>query len=611
MTPPAPGKVRYGFTWPELCHDIDIEFEMIRRGGQWKTAKGTVVGSGLFEHYMNARKLLWPERYRHRWTDLLYHNFIENTVTIMLGCGASQKTSHASEFCLINYWLWPEETLVIVSTNTLDKLQMGVFGELKMLWKNARKYWPHLAGHCVDYKHLIATDDVPANDDREESEARDIRRGIKGLACYQGRQWVGLGVYSGISQVRILFLADELQFMAPTYMECPPNMMQHSEYLKVIVSGNPNHDPLDCLARAGEPKLGWDPIGEVKKTTVWENKFENGKTVNLIWTDSPNFDYPESEPTHFKGMVSRKTAKSVETFWGKDSLQYSKQCIGAMRIGMIGNRVVTIQLCRQHHALELARWEGSPRQKIYALDPAWGGPNADRCVGGWGEFGISDTGQQILRLNPPVIVPIDPASPTEADDQIALFVKKQTESIGIAPEDIFYDSTGRGTVGSAFARVFGLRVPVPIAFGDRPSTRPVRHDLFKIDWDGARRLVPCDEHYSKFVTELWFSFRYIIECDQLRELPEEVMMEFCMREYRLVAGNKIEVEKKEDTIERLGQSPDLADWAAILAEGARQRGFKIQRLGISFTDTIQNDTNLEESENEWRENIQSRLLLHR
>src|SRR3990167_3610568 len=101
MTQPAPGKVRYGFTWPELCHDIDIEFEMIRRGGQWKTAKGTVVGSGLFEHYMNARKLLWPERYRHRWTDLLYHNFIENTVTIMLGCGASQKTSHASEFCLI------------------------------------------------------------------------------------------------------------------------------------------------------------------------------------------------------------------------------------------------------------------------------------------------------------------------------------------------------------------------------------------------------------------------------------------------------------------------------------------------------------------------------
>ena len=599
----AKTRLSYGISFPIAYNDLDIEFQMIRHGGQWTTKNGIVYGLGLFEHYMRARKLLWPNRYRHRWTDLLYRNFIGNSVTIMLGCGASQKTSHAAEFCMISYWLWPRETLVLVSTTTTDKLNMAVFGEIKKLWKAAKSRWPNLAGYPVDHKYLIATENI------EDEKARDMRMGIKGLACFEGRNWVGLGTWSGIAQKRIIYLADELQFMAPTMLECIPNMMMHSEFLKILGSGNPKHDPQDCLSKAAEPLTGWESIGEVKKTTVWQNKFENGQTVNLIGTDSPNFDYPENEPTHFEGLVGWKGIKSVAKFWGIDSLQYSKQCIGAMRFGMIGNRVITVQLCRQHHALERATWEGSPRTRIYACDPAWGG--GDRCVGGWIEFGTADTGQQIIRVNPPWIIPINTLLDVEPDDQIALFIRKQTKSLDIPATNIFYDSTGRGTVGSAFARVFGSLVPVPIAFGDRPTTRPVRHDLFKKSGEGKSLLVPCDEYYSKLVTELWFSVRYVIECDQMRELPEDVMQEGTMREYHEVAGNKIEVEKKEDTIERIGQSPDLMDWLCIAVEGARQRGFKIQRLGEDFAVAKKAEVNLEDRQNEWRDALRSRLLVHR
>lgn len=78
--------------------DLAIEFDAIVRGGRWIGPKGQQCGDGLFEHFMRARKLVWPERYRHEWTDLLYQNFIKNDISIMMGCASSQKTSHASEY---------------------------------------------------------------------------------------------------------------------------------------------------------------------------------------------------------------------------------------------------------------------------------------------------------------------------------------------------------------------------------------------------------------------------------------------------------------------------------------------------------------------------------
>ena len=46
-----------------------------------------------------------------------------------------------------------------------------------------------------------------------------------------------------------------------------------------------------------------------------------------------------------------------------------------------------------------------------------------------------------------------------------------------------------------------------------------------------------------------------------------------------MAGNKVEVESKDDMKQRIRKSPDLYDWFAIAVEGARQRNFKIQRIG--------------------------------
>ncbi|MDB6108319.1 MAG: hypothetical protein JWR69_69, partial [Pedosphaera sp.] len=80
------------------------------------------------------------------------------------------------------------------------------------------------------------------------------------------------------------------------------------------------------------------------------------------------------------------------------------------------------------------------------------------------------------------------------------------------------------------------------------------------------------------------------EASQIRNLPEDVMDELCMRQWEKV-NFKIQVEPKSGTAakpgmkERTGRSPDLGDWLAIAVEGARRRGFSIGKLANQETET--------------------------
>jgi hypothetical protein len=233
--------------------------------------------------------------------------------------------------------------------------------------------------------------------------------------------------------------------------------------------------------------------------------------------------------------------------------------------------------------MDKATWRDNDQTHLYGLDPCYGGE--DRCVGRELIFGRDLSDRQILMLMPVHVFKVNLTKAQDAEDQIAEQVAEKLDSLKIKAEDCFYDSFGKGTLGAAFARKFGYRVPTAVDAGGSPTDRPVRDDLFVFEKDGTKRLKTCREHYKYFVSELWFSARYIIESDQMRGLDEETMAEGCARIYEMVESNKIQVEpksdpkKKEDLKRRLGKSPDLFDCTVIGVEGARQRGFRISRLG--------------------------------
>lgn len=573
---------RYGRLWTDdKDGELAAERHAIRSGGKWMDTNGRAQGNGLLYHYLKFREIVWPKRYRHEWTDLIYSEIIKNSGTILMGSASSGKTTTASEWVLIDYWCHPDNTCVLVSTTTVDKLESAVFGEIKMLWNMGRKAFAWLPGNLIDSKKWIVTDDIDEKDyDDDRRVARDIRKGILGKACYQGSRYVGLGTFAGIKQERFRFLCDELQYMQPTFMDVLPNMRSNTGQggLKVIGSGNPNHDPTAQLTIVAEPKDGWGSVEEIEVTTVWETNFHGFRCVNLIGIDGPNFKARAKDPTLTKDpyyrMIGPEFAAIIEHDYGKGSKEYETQVMGRMRLSLAHSRVITREMCRAHRAHDQAVWKGTPLTKIHATDPAYG--EGDRCIQGHGEFGEDNNGNTIIKIYPPQIIKIN-IRVGVPEDQIAHANKAYCDAYGIPYSNSFYDSFGKGTIGFAYSRIFGYTPPNPVDAGGPPSDRPVRDDLYV--WDnGKRRHKTCKEHYFNKITEEWFSTRYAIEADQVRELPHDVMMEGCSREYEDVAGAKIQVMPKDKMRKNLGRSPDLYDWFAVLIEGARQRGFKIARL---------------------------------
>lgn len=590
---------KYGLEFDAGYTDLEIEL--------WMIAKGKRTHDQLFDHYMEARRLLWPDRYRHRWTELMYRNFIQNDVTVLMGCASAQKTSHAVEYALVSYFARPQNTMVVLSTLNMDKLDIGCWAELQMLWSKARERWDDLIpGNLIAHKRAIATDNLA------EVGSRDFRRGCICRPCYVGGKWVGLGILAGTKQDHLIFVCDELQFMAETFAQSWPHLFSNGN-VKIIGSGNPKHDPDDQLSIAAEPKEGWNAMPEPEKTEVWETKFMGGKCVNLVGTDSPNFDVPEDKPAPYPKLINRAFAKRIAHDHGKDSFEYYRLIKGVMKVAFAHSRVITRQLCREHRALDDVVWKDDKQTKLYALDPSYGGE--DRCIGMPMKFGEDIDGTQILLLMPYKVFQFNlRRENVEVEDQIAEILEEELNYYGIPPENCGYDATGKGTIGGALAKRFGKRVPKAIDSGARPTKRPVRSDLY-VEENGVQRLKRCDEHYSKFVSEMWFSWRYAILAGQIRGLLADVMAEGCARVYEVVGGNKIEVEpksdpkKKEDLKRRLGKSPDLADCACIGIEMARQLGFVIGQLGPAVE--VQDDDDFFEKEaKEWNDAVTKGLLNH-
>ena len=98
----------------------------------------------------------------------------------------------------------------------------------------------------------------------------------------------------------------------------------------------------------------------------------------------------------------------------------------------------------------------------------------------------------------------------------------------------------------------------------------------------ARRLKTWNEHVSKFVTELWFVVRLVVQCRQARRFPRAAAEEFGRRQWTYVSRDRYELETKDDyKLRNSGESPNCADSLVIACEGARRRGFMVSKLARS------------------------------
>ena len=438
----------------------------------------------------------------------------------------SSKTYIMAVHALIDFFCFPNTSLALVSSTDIRSLELKVWGRFKTLFNRARQNYPWLPGYPLDSKMTISPNDI----DEENEVARTLNVGIACVPCVSGGRFIGMGKFQGAKPPHspgktdglLKHYGDEAAVMQSSFLDAYTNWTV-SPGFKGVMCGNPT-DISDPLCVAAEPKGGWDAFVDTGKTQEWVSQWYDARVIAFDGRDTPNNDDPKK---FYPYLVSAEWVESMKQTHGEDSWQFFQQAIGKPSRGMVSNRVITIGLCERNQAFEAPVWRDSTFTDIYALDPAFGG--GDRCVGGKIRMGTSVDGKQIIEVGTPETLIIRLNSSMEPEEQIAEQVFRRMRDDNIPAENGFYDSFGRGTLGFAFAKLFGASCPVPVDSGARPTARPVRFDLFVDDGQGGKRLKRCDEHYSKFVTEAWFSTREAIESGQIRSLPRTVANEGQLR----------------------------------------------------------------------------------
>ncbi len=582
---PSRQKELYGLYWREQAHPVSIELTMISKGGQWEKTVGGIAGKGNLFHYKEAIRLIWPDIKQHRWFDLFLSNWLTHKYIGVMGPKSSGKSACAAIFHLVDYYAFPSCTTVLICSTTKERLEDRIWGDIKKFHGQATRQFRWLSGHLIEGRQRLVTDD---RDDGDEA-GRDFRNGMMGVPCKKGSQFVGVGDFQGIKNKRVRLCGDELGALPKTFIDAIATLDEQGD-TKVTGMGNPAQTT-DALGILCEPHVsigGWEGgIDQTPKTKVWRTRFEGGVCIQLPGSDSPNMDSPPDQPVPFPFLITRKQMEDDLKTWGKDDWHYTMFNEGRMPRGQGSRRIITRQLCLKHGAMEAPVWKNNNRTRVTALDAAYRSVGGDRCVFLTLEFGeeaefdpgsaaveaiISQTNpdrekRQIMALLNVEIIPIKASDFESPEDQIVMFVRKQHELMDLPPDNHFYDAGMKTSLVQAFSRVWSPMVN-SIDFGGKPSERQVSADIE----------VSCRDYYSKFVTELWYSVRLIIEAGQFRSMTEDVMLEGCAREWKTVGANKIEVETKEEMKLKTGRSPDLFDALVVAVEGARQKGFAIQRL---------------------------------
>jgi hypothetical protein len=360
-----------------------------------------------------------------------------------------------------------------------------------------------------------------------------------------------------------------------------------------IVLGNPK-DTTDALGVVCEPAAhlgGWDGgIDQTGGTKTWPNRFKDGITIQLVGSDCPNMDVPEDQPPPFPFLITREAIQADVSFYGKDSLHFTMMNEARMPRGAANRRVITRNMCLKFGAMEEPVWENDTRTNIGFLDAAYGGAGGDRTVFGQLQFGPGldgETKRQLLFLVDTMVVPTNYKEGL-VEEQIANFVRDQCEQRNIPPANFFFDTTGRGSLMSAFSRLWSAEIQ-GVEFGGFAPDITV----------SAKLDISARDFYDRMVTFLWYRAREVIEARQFRGMTEDVMTEGCFREWGY-AGKKVSVETKEDMKLKSGRSPDLFDALCCGIWGAQQRGFVIKMDRAKFTSENTND--------KWKDELRRKSL---
>jgi hypothetical protein len=494
------------------------------------------LGLGQYGHLRNAIDQIWnrhkPDTYIwNDWSEWMMRTFAENPWCTVTGPAASWKTTSAGIYACTKFYASPKDTVVIVTSTTLDGLRRRVWKEISHFHR-LRPLFGHMvqSRNCIQYRK--------GHDDA----------GIFGLATDKGEIDKAIGKIIGFHAPNMVVIVDEMPYTPEAIVEACVNLETGAKSFQFIGLGNAD-DMLDPHGRMSEPKAGWDSVDV--ESASWETR--RGVCIHLDGMKSPNIT---DKTKNYPGLLTEGDMKTTMDVYGVDSPQFWQMRRGFWAPEGITKTVLTMPMIMRSNAFEDCSFDQEVIP-LAGLDPAFEGD--DRCILRFGKCGKVN-GKMTLRMERKIFIKVKVKPDDPAHYQIVRQVKEACKNEGVTPYYFGLDSTGEGGgLASIFQREWSREI-LCVEFGGRPSRNPVSSTNPK----------RADEEYDRRVTELWFFFRLILLNEQIRGLDPESAVEFCRRWWQM-RGPYVALETKEKMKDRTRISPDIADADVVTAQVAHAR----------------------------------------
>jgi len=549
---------RYG-----MCHsDPKVTPLQIEAKAFFKGLKPEQGGLGKFEHFRNFASLILPPLDWNPWLERQLRSLCDDTYATRhangavfrnvawVGCGAAGKTFASGLYA----WLWwivdMKNSIVVLTSTTKDMLR--------------RRVWPVLCAlrsatiDVASGQRLTAGHILPSSTTIQCERGND-KYAIFAMAVAHGETPKAVDNLKGIHAPRILLVIDEATGTPEGIFETVPNMRKACEDFTMLTISNP-FSHLDPGGRICMPVGGWNSIGvdseewETKGVPEWQ--IDPGICLHFDGWHSPNKEagktiYPHIYTFEDYQMSAQRSADRL-------TLNHWRQDRGFWPPEGSCNTVMSEALIENRNGFGDFEWY-TQAVPCAGLDPAFGG---DECILQFGRVGTLADGTLAVQLTETLPVGFLTSQQAEVEYEIATQVIAACQSRGVRPEHLGMDATGIGRgIYSVISKLWNPSVRA-IEFGGNATADPASVSDSR----------PGSEVYDNRVTQLWFDVRDLMDSGQLRGLTRQQAIQFCSREYEIVAGHRYRLNDKAKCKKRLGRSPDQADAVAVLCSVARQMG---------------------------------------
>lgn len=525
-------------------------------------------GLGKATHYRNVVSTIWPTYSWHKWAELRAQAFCKvnveediqtgnkfvRSVTGLAGGTDSGKSYDMAAWALVNWFVDPLNTMVIVvSTSKIDAKQR-IWAALVKMYREAHAVGI-AAGRLIESMDIIKLSD-------EEGKAIDPNVGVSDassimlLAAGDEYKDDAQKRLQGKKNRRIVLIIDELQDCSSSVINEAIWGFKGAQELHVVGAGNPS-SIFDPHGKFCEPIKGWMSVDE--ETPNWKIKVAGIEGLALRFDsekDNPNqqsFDkgkglrYPFLPKPNDVAVAKKELGELNPQFWRKFRGFWPPADADDCTI-------VSDILLARHGALDKPIWDGTPKD-IAGIDPSYT-EGGDRFVFTHMKWGKLISGKWAIALEKQYVLNRRAGSQEDFQYEMIQQIHDLSVKLGIPNQWMGVDASAGGIFWSIGEREL-LKGWHAVSFAGAASDLPVSAQ-YAMRNEATGKPQVGKELFHNMSSELCFVSRYFLECEQLKGITPDLAWEMTQRKY-VRRTRKIIIESKTDMKKRIGKSPDLFD----------------------------------------------------